>query len=73
MKRAGLVLLVFGMFGTCSETLAAQCSSIYISEITVVSVHDNEGAMSSPMLGSEKRRTRPRRTFWGPALTLGSI
>jgi hypothetical protein len=25
MKRAVLVLLVFGMFGTCAETLAAQC------------------------------------------------
>lgn len=51
MKRAVLVLLVLGMFGTCAETLAAQCSSFYISEINIVSVHDTEGGNVQTYVG----------------------
>jgi hypothetical protein len=40
MKRAVLAILMFGLFGARAETLAAQCSSLYISEINIVSADD---------------------------------
>ena len=65
MKRAVLVLLVFGIFGTCSESLAAQCSSFYISEITVVSVHDNVGGNVQTYVGFGKTKEEAEKNVLG--------
>ena len=50
MKRAVLILM-FGALGPCAEVLAAQCSSYYISEITLVTVGDTEAGNVQTFVG----------------------
>ena len=40
MKRAVLMILILAVSGARSEILAADCSSYYISEVSIVSVAD---------------------------------
>jgi hypothetical protein len=49
MKRAVLMILMFGMPGANAET--AQCSSYYISEINIVSVADTEAGHVQTFVG----------------------
>ena len=50
MKRTALILM-FGLFGPCAEVLAAECSSYYISEVTIVSVSDTEAGNVQTFVG----------------------
>ena len=53
MKRAMLmtIILAVGMIGARAEVLAAQCSSYYISEITLVSPVDTQAGHVQTFVG----------------------
>jgi hypothetical protein len=50
MKLTTLIL-VFGMIGSRAEVMAAECSSYYISEITLVSTADTEAGHVQTYVG----------------------
>jgi hypothetical protein len=51
MKRAVLMVLIFGMLAARSEPPVAQCPSYYISEINIVSVADTEAGNVQTYVG----------------------
>ncbi|HEV2153810.1 hypothetical protein [Bradyrhizobium sp.] len=46
-----LAILMFGMFGARAEVVAAQCLSLYISEINIVSVADTDAGNVQTYVG----------------------
>jgi hypothetical protein len=51
MKATAQMVLVFGMFLSPAQVIAASCSSYYISEITLVSPGDTEGGRVQTFVG----------------------